>query len=121
MASDHSLGQIVEPLLSPVGEEVAHAKVQSSSKWSSKYQHSGTFLLADLKDQGFPRRLDGRARHLKNACLAVRHPVRVHAEADVAGLGLGALDAKQPGEIGPVRLVLVTSRHQVLVELLVDL
>ena len=86
-----------------------------------KYQHSETFVLADQRGQGFPHRLDGSARHVKNACLAVRHPVRVHAEADVAGLGLGALDAKQPGEIGPFQLVLVTSRLQVLVELLADL
>ena len=35
LASDHSLGQIVEPLLPPVDEEVAHARMHGSSKWSS--------------------------------------------------------------------------------------
>ena len=44
-----------------------------------------------------------------NDSFALPHPVEVLVEADVAGLGLGTLETRQPGEIARVRIVLVAS------------
>ena len=44
-----------------------------------------------------------------NDFFALPHPVEALVEADVAGLGLGTLETRQPGEIGGVRIVLVGS------------